>query len=104
MIKFISLCVLVFTMVGCAGAEIVKITTDPKGGTVKYKNGSISRDESRTMALNSITDFCGGTYKIMSEEFATEIKGYSVTNSYSGSTVTPQQAKYAYINFICEKY
>lgn len=91
--------ILCFYLVGCAGAQLVKTTIYPIGGTMQYKNGYYVHDKSRKMALDQMSEFCKGPYKIKSEEFNPDVLSINVNGTY----FTPGDGNYMYINFVCEK-
>lgn len=84
-------------LLGCAGAELIKTTQNPKGGVVQYKNGAYVRDESRGIALKKIESFCLGSYKIIKEEFNPDV--FSVV--FSGIHYTNDKNNLMYIQFEC---
>lgn len=89
-------------LTGCAGAELVKTSLDPKGGTIRYSNDPDERKESREMAMSQIEKFCNGPIKFVSEEYKQE----ELPVDSDGSPLMPERAKEKapsmYITFICE--
>ena len=88
-------------LTGCAGAELVNHTLDPKGGTIRYKNDPDLRTESRKMAMDEIEKFCNGPIKFVSEEYKQE----ELPTEDDGSALMPERAKEEapnmYIKFVC---
>ena len=88
---------------GCAGAELIKTSHDPKGGTIRYNSAPDVRKENREMAMSQIEKFCNGPIKFVSEEYKQE----ELPVESDGSPLMPEKAKeeapYMYITFICEK-
>lgn len=84
---------------GCAGSEVINRSINPLGGTVRYKNGLLVREKSRTLALAQMTEACKGPYKILSEKFNADVLSVNVGGTY----VTPDKANFFFINFVCDK-
>ena len=100
--SFLLLSFLGFFLTGCAGAELIKTSLDPKGGTIRYKNGPDVRKESRGIAMSQIEKFCSGPIKFVSEEYKQE----ELPVESDGSPLMPEKAREEapnmYITFICE--
>ncbi len=88
---------------GCAGAELINTSVEPRGGTVRYKNAPDVRRESRKKAMEHIEKHCnGGPIKFVSEEFKSE----ELPVESDGSPLMPERASEEapnmYITFVCE--
>lgn len=88
---------------GCASAELIKSSVEPRGGTVRYSNSPDVRRKSREIAMSHIEKHCnGGPIKFVSEEFKSE----ELPVESDGSPLMPERAKEEapnmYITFICE--
>jgi hypothetical protein len=99
----LRLLTLLFVLSGCASAELIKTSVEPRGGTVRYSNAANVRRESREMAMNHINNHCkGGPIKFVSEEFKSE----ELPVQSDGEPLMPERAKEEapnmYITFICE--
>ena len=92
--------ILVIGLVGCAGADIVKVIDQPKkGGVVRYKNGNFVREKSRALAITEINEYCGGPFSIEKEEFNPDVFSLNVGGTY----FTPNKDNFMFIKFNCEK-
>lgn len=88
---------LFFLLTGCAGAELVKTQVHPPGGTVRYNNGKLVRDESREMAIKKLQAYCGDkTPHVMGEEFNPYVASVVLDGQYYS-----EKDNYMFIEFTC---
>lgn len=93
-----ALILLSMILTGCVSAKLVETTLSPKGGTAQYANGGYVHDDSRKLALEKISEFCAGPYKITSEIFNPDVFSLNIGGTY----YTNGKDNYMFIKFVCE--
>ena len=111
---WIPIVLLMPSLIGCGAASFVSKrgdapsqyapTNEGRGGVVKYyANSLVGQKKERQSAYKKMSKYCGGPYKILSEEKGGGGRNVTALELPTGQPVYAGSPEFIYISFECEE-
>ncbi len=100
----VLLCAVLFlSMSSCAASWVTRMNDPEKGGVVKYLDtgADFVIEKRRDDAMKKMSDYCGGSYKILKESYDSNWTVYQTQISGNTATTTPVSSQYLHLYFRC---